>query len=64
MRDDIEIETVYGQTIAGTGGYSATINDRKAGRAWSGEGVTAGAAATEAVKKFLGDRRAKEYVGD
>lgn len=65
MRDDIEVETGYkAAEVGGMGGYTATIIDRKAGRAWSGDGPTVGQAASGAMKKFLGDRRAKEYVGD
>ena len=40
-----------------------SINDRVAGRAWSGEGKDVGEAATEAVRKALGDRRIGEYTG-
>lgn len=42
---------------------AAVITDKHAGRAWSGEGWTDSEATTEAVRKFLGDRRAREYVG-
>lgn len=38
------------------------IQDSKGGRAWSGEGRTAGEAATKAVRRLLGDRRVREYT--
>ena len=64
MRDDIEVETHYTAEQGVEKPHSAVITDRKSQRAWSGEGETCGKAVTEATKKFLGDRRAKEYVGD
>lgn len=54
------VEVVVGDNEAG--GKSATITDRKAGRAWSGEGDTESKATTEAMRKFLGDRRVREYT--
>lgn len=47
----------------GTTKRSAVIIDRRSQRAWSGEGWTDSEATTEAVRRFLGDRRAREYVG-
>lgn len=41
---------------------AAVVIDKRAGRAWTGEGWTDGEAATDAVRRFLGDRRAREYV--
>lgn len=63
-REDIEVEINYSPTgvANGTGQYDATVRDGNS-RAWSGSGSTPGAAATEATRKFLGDRRAREYVG-
>jgi hypothetical protein len=61
IRDNIEVEIM---PIPGTGRQSAGISDRVSGRVWSGEGATMGEAATEAMRKFLGDRRAREYVGE
>lgn len=46
-----------------SGRHQATIQDHKAQRAWSGEGGSPNEACTEAVKKFVGDRRAREYTG-
>jgi hypothetical protein len=62
-RDDIEVETGTAADGATTV-YTHTIIDRKAGRAWSGTGATANAAGTESIKKFVGDRRVREYVGE
>lgn len=62
MRENINVEIadrIVGETVSGK---TATVTDRKSGRAWSGEGADSGAATTEAVRKFLGDRRAREYV--
>lgn len=47
-----------------TGKKTAVVTDRGAGRAWSGEGSTESEAATEATRKFLGDRRSSEYVNN
>ena len=60
--DDIEIEItdrVIGETVSGK---TAIVIDRKGNRAWSGEGGDANAAATDAVRKFVSDRRAREYT--
>lgn len=63
MSESIEVE-VADQTAGDTVvGQSVLITDRKGGRAWSGEGQTASEAATRAVRKLLGDRRVREYVG-
>ena len=40
----------------------AVIQDKVAGRAWSGEGKTSSEATTEAFHKFVSDRRAREYT--
>jgi hypothetical protein len=62
MRDNLDIE-IADRTVGDVvDGKTAVVTDRKSGRAWSGEGTTDGAAATEAVRKFLGDRRSREYV--
>lgn len=63
-REDVVVETASGQDGFGSAVHQITITDRKAQRAWSGSGKTVGEAATEATKKFLGDRRAREYVGE
>lgn len=47
---------------ADTGKSTAVITDRAANRAWSGEGGDHAEAATEATRKFLDDRRSREYV--
>ena len=66
MRENIDVE-IADRVDPGDGvtvtGKTATVLDRKAGRAWTGEGNDANAASTEAVRKFLGDRRTREYVG-
>jgi hypothetical protein len=63
MRENIEVETASVTTDNKTT-HSAAIVDRKANRAWAGTGDSAGKAMTEATRKFLGDRRAREYVGE
>lgn len=57
-RDHVEVEL-------GESGdrKTAVLTDKPSGRAWSGEGDTHAEAATAATRKFLGDRRAREYVG-
>lgn len=44
------------------GKHQAIISDKLAKRAWSGEGNTGSEAATEATRKFIGDRRVREYM--
>lgn len=65
MRDDIEVSTgdVCGDAGMPTGRKQAVIVDRPAGRAWSHEADTTNDAVTGAMRKFLGDRRSREYVG-
>lgn len=46
------------------GKSTAVVTDRNANRAWSGEGATHSEAATDATRKFIGDRRSREYVGN
>lgn len=58
MKDDIAVE--HGKTDHGE--FTTSINDRKANRAWSGVGKTQDEASTEATRRMLGDRRAREYV--
>lgn len=68
QRDNIEVEVVSRPDTATEAGFTehggtdVVITDRRAGRAWSGEGKTASEAATQAVRRLLGDRRAREYV--
>ena len=60
--DNIEIEItdrIVGETVSGK---TAVVIDRKGNRAWSGEGDTENAATTDAVRKFIGDRRVREYT--
>lgn len=57
---DVSVE--LGTSPDGT--KTAVVKDPASNRAWSGEGATPhDAAATNATRKFLSDRRAKEYVG-
>lgn len=58
MKDDISVE--HGKTDHGE--FTTAITDRKSQRAWTGIGQTQDAASTEATRKFLGDRRSREYV--
>jgi hypothetical protein len=60
--NEIEV-AIIGQHPDGTSKRAAVVTDRQGGRAWSGEGATDDAAATNAVRKFLKDRNAREYVG-
>ena len=59
--DDIEVELTSSSDGVSTK-HQAIITDKAAQRAWSGEGDTAGKAATEATRKFIGDRRVREYT--
>ncbi len=58
-----EVEVEVFPVPADGGKAQAVVKDTQAQRAWSGEGDTMSQAATEAMRKFLGDRRAGEYVG-
>lgn len=60
MQGGIEVEVF--PPIDG-GKAQAILKDTEAKRAWSGEGDTMSEAATAATRKFLGDRRSREYVG-
>lgn len=59
---DIEIANATSGDGTPTGGKTAVVIDRKSQRAWSGEGQTESEAATKALRSFIGDRRAREYV--
>lgn len=61
MSEADKIDVKVGE--AESGKRQAVVTDRGAGRAWSGEGNTDSEAATEAVRKFVGDRRSREYLG-
>lgn len=58
MKENVEI--YVGEKPDGI--KTATVTDYKSGRAWSGEGGTTSEAATKAMRSFLGDRRAREYL--
>ena len=58
MTDKIDVE--IGTNAEGR--KTAVIKDDGAKRAWSGEGSTESEAATEAARKFISDRRSREYV--
>lgn len=59
MREEVEVQV----GVAGDGSEKGVaIMDRKSGRAWTGTGATESEAATEAMRKFLGDRRVREYM--
>lgn len=65
-RIDIEIkatESPEGTVVANERSRTAVVIDRKSNRAWTAEGETDNSATTEAVRRFLDDRRSKEYVG-
>ena len=56
--DNIDVEVFP----AKDGGQAqAIIQDKVAKRAWSGEGADEGKATTQAMHKFLKDRRTGEY---
>lgn len=61
MRSE-DLEVVVSDSPSGNGDKAAVITDRAAGRAWSGEGGSADAATTEAVRRFVDDRRSREYL--
>lgn len=56
------VEVTIADHPDGNGDKTAVITDKVANRAWSGEGKTESEAATAATRKFLGDRRTREYV--
>jgi hypothetical protein len=58
--DDIDV-VVTAPTVS-DGKYQAVVQDSQRQRAWSGEGGTASEATTRAVRGFLGDRHAPEYI--
>ena len=61
--EEISVETGTRTAEDGSGvQHQVTITDHKASRAWSGTGQSVAEAATHATRKFLGDRRAREYV--
>lgn len=57
MKDNIDV--VHGTTEHGE--HHTVIRDQKANRAWSGIGTTSSESMTEATRKFLSDRRTREY---
>ncbi len=59
-RNTVDVE--IGDHPDGTGNRAAVVKDQSNGRCWSGEGRTDNEATTEAVRKFLGDRRSAEYI--
>ena len=63
--DKIQVEvatSTAAENGSGQDAASVVITDRDAQRAWSGQGSTASEAATEAVRRLLGDRRVREYT--
>lgn len=60
IKDNLEVEV--GPHPEDSSKRAAVVKDVKANRAWSGEGATDSEATTEAVRKFVGDRRTKEYL--
>lgn len=59
--DDVKVE--LGESPNNPSVKTAVIRDDGQNRAWSGEGTTHDEAATQATRKFIGDRRAREYAG-
>lgn len=59
-KDAIDVQII--SPPADGGKHQAIITDKMGQRAWSGEGNTGSEAATEATRKFIGDRRIREYV--
>lgn len=60
---DMEAENIEVEAAAPVGeAHQVVITDRKSGRAWSGEGKSHNEAATQAVRRLLGDRRTHEYL--
>lgn len=65
MRDNLSVSHASGTDALGRPVYQTSINDHVGHRSWSGESsVSQDQATTEATRKFLGDRRAREYVGE
>ncbi len=63
--EDIQVTTgtVPADAETGVQNQQVVIQDSSARRAWTGEGATVGEAATQAVRRLLGDRRVREYTG-
>lgn len=59
-REHIDAEVSGTPNIEGK--HTTVISDRQASRAWSGEGRTVNEATADAIKRLLGDRRAREYM--
>lgn len=62
MSDATNVKVELGESPADPARKTAVIRDDAANRAWSGEGPTHAEAATEATRKFVSDRRVKEYL--
>jgi hypothetical protein len=61
---NLSVAHAAGKDAEGKPVYQTSINDHVGGRSWSGESsVSQDQASTEATRKFIGDRRAREYVG-
>lgn len=60
MSQSDNVDVVLGTNPDGS--KTAVIQDVKGQRAWSGEGKTHDEAATQATRRFIDDRRVKEYL--
>lgn len=61
--EDIEVEINLPYSAGNPGSkHQAVIKDNAANRAWSGEGDNSNEATTEATRKFISDRRVREYM--
>lgn len=58
-KDNINVDHSYNSESAK---HQTVIKDTIENRAWSGEGTTQSQASTEATRKFLSDRRVREYM--
>lgn len=60
MSNPQNVDVVLGTNPDGV--KTAVIQDQAARRSWSGEGATHDEAATQATRKFMCDRRVREYL--
>lgn len=62
MANSKDLEITTREDPAGNGRFQATVEDKAANRAWSGNGSTRDEAATDAFRGFVDSRQSAEYV--
>jgi hypothetical protein len=59
MSEPTDVTVKHGEI---DGVKNTVISDRVSNREWSGTGTTHDESSTEATRKFIGDRRVREYI--